>query len=85
MEKKLYLVEVLSTFRLRYVVEAHEEEHAHDEVVCREGDAEFHEFSQEHLGTQIFSSRKLSATDYLKITNIFNRGISKTKCVLLTQ
>jgi hypothetical protein len=48
------------------VVEAHEQEHALDEVVCRENDTEFHEFSQEHLGTQIFSSRELSATDYLK-------------------
>ena len=32
MDKKLYLVEVMSTFRMRYVVEAREESHALDEV-----------------------------------------------------
>ena len=67
MEKKLYLVEVASTFRMRYVVEAQCEEHALDEVVCNEHDSEFKEFSQEHLGTQIFSSRELSATDYMEL------------------
>ena len=66
MEKKLYLVEVLSTFRMRYVVEAREEEHALDEVVMNEHDPELlKEFSQEHLGTQIFSSRELSAKDFM--------------------
>lgn len=68
MEKKLYLVEVMSTFRMRYVVEAREEEHAHDEVVMNEHDPELlREFSQEHIGTQIFSSRELSATDYMEL------------------
>jgi hypothetical protein len=67
MEKKLYLVEVASTFRMRYVVEAREESHALDEVVCRESDTEFKEFSQEHIGTHIFSSRELSATDFMEL------------------
>jgi hypothetical protein len=67
MEKKLYLVEVASTFRMRYVVEAREESHALDEVVCRESDTEFKEFSQEHIGTHIFSSRELSAKDFMEM------------------
>lgn len=67
MEKKLYLVEVMSTFRMRYVVEAREEEHALDEVVMNEHDTNFKEFSQEHIGTHIFSSRELSATDYMEL------------------
>jgi hypothetical protein len=67
MEKKLYLVEVMSTFRMRYVVEAECEEHALDEVVCNEHDTDFKEFSQEHIGTHIFSSRELSAVDYMEL------------------
>ena len=68
MKKKLYLVEVMSTFRMRYVVEAREEEHALDEVVMNEHDPEIlKEFSQEHIGTNIFSSRELSANAYMEL------------------
>lgn len=77
MEKKLYLVEVMSTFRMRYVVEAREETHALDEVVCCEQDTDFKEFSQEHIGTHIFSSRELSATDYMELFEKDNSYLSK--------
>lgn len=63
-DKKLYVVDVVSTFRLRYVVEAKEESHALDEVVCRESETEFKEFSQEHLGTHIFDSREITLEQY---------------------
>ena len=70
MEKKLYLVETISRFRLRYVVEDREEGHAMDEVVCEMGNHEFHEFSQKHIDEVIVSTRELSATDYM---NLFNQ------------
>ena len=60
MKKKLYMVDVMSTFRLRYVVEAEEESHALDEVVMNEHRPEYKEFSQEHIGTHIFSSREIA-------------------------
>jgi hypothetical protein len=63
-DKKLYVVDVLSSFRLRYVVEAKEESHALDEVVCRESETEFKEFSQEHLGTNIIDSREITLEQY---------------------
>lgn len=63
--KRLYLVEVMSTFRMRYVVEAREEIHALDEVLINEHNTDFKEFSQQHLGNQIFSSRELSAKDFM--------------------
>ena len=62
--KKLYVVDIVSSFRLRYVVEAKEESHALDEVVCREHETEFKEFSQEHLGTHIFDSREITLEQY---------------------
>jgi hypothetical protein len=52
---------------MRYVVEAYEEEHALDEVVCEEANPDFKEFSQEHIGTHIFSSRELSATEFMEL------------------
>jgi hypothetical protein len=70
MEKKLYLVETISMFRMRYVVEAREEGHAMDEVVCEMGNHEFQEFSQKHIDEVIVSTRELSATDYM---NLFDK------------
>ena len=67
MEKKLYLVEVMSTFRMRYIVEARSEEHALDEVTMEESNTEFEEFSQEHIGTHIFGSRELTKEQYLEL------------------
>ena len=52
---------------MRYVVEAKSEEHALDEVVMNEHDPEFKEFSQEHIGTHIFSSREIKEKGYLKL------------------
>ena len=70
MNKKLYMVETVSIFRMRYVVEALEAEHATDEVVmnlCRtEGTDEFVEFSQSHVDECITSVREITATQYLE-------------------
>ena len=67
MEKKLYLVETVSMFRMRYVIEAHEESHAHDEFIMERGKDSFKEFSQHHMDEVIVSSRELSAKEYLKL------------------
>ena len=75
-DTRLYLVDVISTFRIRYVVKAKSEEHALDEVVCRENDSDFEEFSQKHIGTQIFSSRKVSKEKYLELFNKDNDYLS---------
>lgn len=72
MEKKLYLVETISMFRMRYVVEAREEGHASDEVVCEVGNHEFQEFSQKHVDEVIVSTRELSATDYMNLFDTDN-------------
>ena len=69
MEKKLYLVETVSMYRMRYVIEAHEESHALDEVTMNTTgnyNENFQEFSQKHIDEVIVSSRELSATDYVE-------------------
>jgi hypothetical protein len=67
MKKKLYLVEAVSIFRMRYVVEAKEAEHACDEVVCGVGGEHIKEFSQHHVDECIVSTRELSQEEYLKL------------------
>ena len=70
-DKKLYLVETVGLFRMRYVVEALEEEHAADEAVMNLGDAIFDEnwkeFSQHHIGEDISDVRELSKDEYLTL------------------
>lgn len=51
-----YIVETISMFRIRYVIEAECAEHAADEVTMEEAK----EFSQLHLGEHISSVRQIS-------------------------
>jgi hypothetical protein len=62
---KKYLVETVSIFRHRYVVEAKEEEHACDEVVCERDNLK--EFSQYHVDENITSVREIDDAEYLKV------------------
>lgn len=62
---KKYLVETVSIFRHRYVVEAKEEEHACDEVVCS-GES-LKEFSQYHVDENITSVRSIDDIEYLDL------------------
>jgi len=57
-----YLVETVSIFRIRYVVEANDPTHAADEVVV---DGSLHEFSQKHLNEIISSVREIDNAQYL--------------------
>ena len=51
-----YLVETVSMFRIRYVVEAEELDHAADAVVMGEGE----EFGQHHVAENIINLREVS-------------------------
>jgi hypothetical protein len=70
MKKKLYLVETVSIFRMRYVVEAKEAGHANDEVVMNVNgnyNQGFSEFSQHHVDECITSTREVTEEEYLKL------------------
>jgi hypothetical protein len=77
MKKELVMVECVSTFRMRYVVEvpAGKKEWALDTVVCNEAQ----EFSQEHIGEQIVSHRVIDEAEYLRVFNEDNGYLSKWK------
>ena len=74
MEKELVLVECISTFRMRYVVEvpAGKKEWALDTVVCNEAI----EMSQEHLGEQIVSHRVIDENEYVRLFDEDNSYLS---------
>lgn len=61
-----YLVETVSVFRLRYVVEAECAEHAKDDVTMN-FDGKMHEFSQLHIDEMITSAREIDTEEYLRL------------------
>lgn len=75
MKTELVMVECISTFRQRYVVEvpAGKTEWALDTVVCEEAK----EFSQEHLGEQIFSHRVVSIDEVIAQCDIDNAYVKQ--------
>jgi hypothetical protein len=58
-----YLVETVDFFRMRYVVECENAEHAKDVVVMKEVE----EFSQLHLDETITSARVIDDAEYLRM------------------
>jgi hypothetical protein len=69
-KKKLYIVDTISTFRHRYVIEAAELEHAYDEVTMIDSgndDDSFESVSQRYLGETIVDGREISKKDYTKM------------------
>ena len=61
-----YLVETVSVFRMRYVVEAKNASDAKDEVTMSMGD-DFKEFSQLHVEEMITSTREIKKKEYLRL------------------
>jgi hypothetical protein len=60
-----YLVETVSVFRMRYVIEANNASDAKDEVTMNMGDLS--EFSQYHVDEMITSTREIDTTEYLRL------------------
>ncbi len=61
-----YLVETISVFRMRYVVEANNASDAKDEVTMN-NDGHLHEFSQMHVDELITSAREIDRAEYLRM------------------
>ena len=70
MEKKLFEVDVLVSFRNKYFIEAESLEHAYDELVMTEHNRDFDEVTQKFLGEQIIEGREITREG---VTNIVNR------------
>lgn len=73
-EVEIVLVETISTFRMRYVIEVPvgKKEWALDTVTMDEAE----EFSQEHVGEQITSHRVIDKEEYLRLFNEDNDYLS---------
>lgn len=63
----LFEVDVLSTFRNKYVIEAESLEHAYDELVMTEHNRDFDEVTQKFLGEQIIDGREITLEDMAKM------------------
>lgn len=56
----IFIVDTISSFRIRYAVEAKTLEHAMDEVVMNENKEGFAELTQKHIGYHIVDGRELT-------------------------
>lgn len=65
----LFEVDVLSTFRNKYVIEAESLEHAYDELVMTEHNREFDEVTQKFLGEQIIEGREITREGMTEMIN----------------
>lgn len=65
----IFLVDTLSTFRMKYAIEAETLEHAMDELVMTEHNRNFDEVTQRWLGEQIIEGREVSYEELLVLMN----------------
>ncbi len=56
----LFEIDVLVSFRNKYIIEADALEHAYDELVMTEHNREFNEVTQKFLGEQIIEGREIA-------------------------
>lgn len=71
----LFVVETISTFRHKYVIDCKELDHAFDTVACEEAT----EFSQMHLGEQIITGREIDWNEFHRMNKAleeYGDGIS---------
>lgn len=66
----LFVVETISQFRIRYVIECESAEHAEDTIVCEEAD----EYSQKFLGETILGTREISMKKFHKMNDALNNN-----------
>ena len=71
-ETKLYIVEAISMFRMRYAVRCQSAEHAMDTVTMNEAE----EMSQHHLQEVISSAREVTEAEYLELYDQDNDYLS---------
>ena len=64
-----YLVETISMFRMRYVIEANNADDAKDEVTMNNDSGVLREFSQYHLDEVITSACEIDREEYLRMFN----------------
>jgi hypothetical protein len=71
-DKKLYVVETISMFRMRYIVEDTRPDWAEDTVVMGLGQDDFREFSQHHVDEVITSTREITEAEMIALHDADN-------------
>ncbi len=64
---KLFIVDTIVTYRMRYVIRGNELEHCMDEITMRDSGNDkdyFEEFSQKCLGEQIADGREITMDEF---------------------
>jgi hypothetical protein len=64
---KIFIVETVSMFKMRYAVRTENENWANDTVLCGLADDSIKELSQSHLDEVFTTTRAVSEEEYLRI------------------
>lgn len=73
MSKKLVMIESITMYRIRHVIEVEAADDAtaiqlaQDDWILEQGNVDFNEFSQKHMGDMDISGRIIDQDEYLKI------------------
>ena len=73
----IFLIDTLSTFRMKYAIEAETLEHAYDELVMTEHSRTFDEVTQKWLGEQIVQGQQVSYEELLVLVNNLDKDESE--------
>ena len=73
----IFLIDTLSTFRMKYAIEAETLEHAYDELVMTEHNRTFDEVTQKWLGEQIVQGQQVSYEELLVLVNNLDKDKSE--------
>jgi hypothetical protein len=71
----LFVVETISQFRTRYIIDCQEADHAEDTVTMNEAD----EFSQMHLGETILTTREITYEEFTRMNKALEQYGDGTK------
>lgn len=71
----LFVVETISTFRHRYVIDCNSLEHAYDTVTMEEAQ----EFSQMHLGERIITGHEITKKEFKRMNEALHEYGDGTK------
>ena len=81
-KNKIYFVDVISTFRMRYAIRAESAEKAREKFYELDKDDYITEFSQKHLGEKVSDIREVTQKQYLldfDTDNAYLKSWSKQK------
>jgi hypothetical protein len=76
----LFVIDVLTSFRNKYIIEANELSHAYDEICMTEHSRDFTELTQKFLGESILEGKQISYEELGKLIETLKSNDDELCC-----